>query len=242
MLRRSRRAMKLLVSPVDVQEAVEAVKGGADIVDIKNPAEGSLGASFPWVIRSVLEAVPAGIETSATLGDLAYKPGTASLAAYGVASLGVDYIKAGFYGIKSEKQALTLARALVRAAESFDAKVVLAGYADHPLIGAISPFSLIEVGVHAGAEGVMIDTALKHRGGLLAHLSLQELTDFVEKAHSCGLICALAGSLAAGDLEKIRETGADIVGVRGAACSGGDRERGRISAERVEFLKQLVKR
>ncbi len=234
--------MKLLVSPTDAAEAEEAVKGGADIIDIKNPAEGSLGASFPWVIRSVLEAVPAGIETSATLGDLTYKPGTASLAAYGVASLGVDYIKAGFYGIKSEKQALSMAQALVRATKGFDVKVVLAGYADYSLIGAISPFSLIDVALSAGADGVMIDTAVKGGGGLLTYFSLQKLAEFVEQAHSHGLFCALAGSLSYEDVRRIRETGADIVGVRGAACSSGDRERGRIVAERVRDLKRLVER
>ncbi|NOZ59305.1 MAG: hypothetical protein GXO66_07005 [Euryarchaeota archaeon] len=232
--------MKLLVSPVDADEAREAVKGGADIIDVKNPAEGSLGASFPWVIRRVLEALPSSVETSATLGDLDFKPGTASLAAYGLASLGVDYIKAGFYGIKDEEQALSMAEAIVGAARSFDAKVVLAGYADHPLIGAVSPFSLIDVALRADADGVMIDTAVKGRGGLLTHMSVEELASFVERSHSSGLICALAGSLSAEDIEKLRETGADIVGVRGAACTAGDRERGRITAERVRLLKQLV--
>ncbi len=232
--------MKLLVSPVDADEAREAVKGGADIIDVKNPAEGSLGASFPWVIRRVLEALPSSVETSATLGDLDFKPGTASLAAYGLASLGVDYIKAGFYDIKTEEQALSIAEAIVGAARSFDAKVVLAGYADYSLIGAISPFSLIDVALRADADGVMIDTAVKGRGGLLTYLGVQELASFVERSHSSGLICALAGSLSAEDIEKLRETGTDIVGVRGAACSSGDREHGRIVAERVRHLKRLV--
>jgi hypothetical protein len=232
--------MKLLVSPVDAAEAQEAVRGGADIIDVKNPAEGSLGASFPWVIREVLEVVPSRIETSATLGDLSFKPGTASLAAYGLASLGVDYLKAGFYKIKSEEQALAMAESLVRATEDFDAKVILAGYADHSLIGAISPFSLIDVALRAGADGVMIDTAVKNGNGLLAYLSMEELAHFVEQAHSHGLICALAGSLAAEDLRKIKETGTDIVGVRGAACTAGDRNRGRIVADRVKHLKRLV--
>ncbi|GAG10930.1 unnamed protein product, partial [marine sediment metagenome] len=31
--------MKLLISPIDRDEALEAIKGGADIIDVKNPAE-----------------------------------------------------------------------------------------------------------------------------------------------------------------------------------------------------------
>jgi uncharacterized protein (UPF0264 family) len=39
----------LLISPINTQEAREAINGGADIIDVKNPKEGSLGANFPWV-------------------------------------------------------------------------------------------------------------------------------------------------------------------------------------------------
>jgi uncharacterized protein (UPF0264 family) len=45
--------MKLLVSPVNVEEARICKLGGADIIDVKNPKEGSLGANFPWKIKAV---------------------------------------------------------------------------------------------------------------------------------------------------------------------------------------------
>ncbi|MCJ7722212.1 hypothetical protein MUO98_07410, partial [Candidatus Bathyarchaeota archaeon] len=41
--------MKLLVSVVDKTEALESIRGGANILDVKNPKEGSLGANFPRV-------------------------------------------------------------------------------------------------------------------------------------------------------------------------------------------------
>ena len=47
--------MKVLISPTSLAEAEAVLAGGADIIDIKNPAEGSLGASFPWVIRDVAD-------------------------------------------------------------------------------------------------------------------------------------------------------------------------------------------
>ena len=50
--------MRLLVSVVDEGEAREAAAAGADIVDVKNPAEGSLGAPSPAVIAGVRAAVP----------------------------------------------------------------------------------------------------------------------------------------------------------------------------------------
>ena len=45
--------MKLLVSVIDAAEERLAVTGGVDIVDVKNPAEGSLGAPVPGVFARV---------------------------------------------------------------------------------------------------------------------------------------------------------------------------------------------
>ena len=104
--------MKLLVSPINVEEAKAAVNGGADIIDVKNPKEGSLGANFPWMISSVKKAI--GDKTlSATIGDFNYKPGTASLAALGAAVSGAEYIKVGHFAIKGESQAIELLKVLL---------------------------------------------------------------------------------------------------------------------------------
>jgi uncharacterized protein (UPF0264 family) len=51
------RKMKVLVSPKDVEEAKAVISGNADIVDVKNPKEGSLGANFPWVIKTIKQLV-----------------------------------------------------------------------------------------------------------------------------------------------------------------------------------------
>ena len=77
--------MLLLISPINHDEAIESIEGGADIVDVKNPKEGSLGANFPWVIKDIRELTPDDMLVSATLGDVPYKPGTVSLAAMGAA-------------------------------------------------------------------------------------------------------------------------------------------------------------
>ena len=62
--------MRLLVSVVDANEARVAVDAGVDIVDVKNPAEGSLGAPCPGVIGRVREVVPPERPVSAAIGDL----------------------------------------------------------------------------------------------------------------------------------------------------------------------------
>jgi uncharacterized protein (UPF0264 family) len=50
---------------------------------------------------------------------------------------------------------------------------------------------------------------------------------------------ALAGALRAEDLPVIRETGADIAGVRSAACRDGRRS-DRLDAERVSALRRYA--
>lgn len=233
--------MKLLVSPIDAEEAKEAIKGGADIIDIKNPKEGSLGANFPWMIEEISSLMSGDVELSATLGDLDFKPGTASLAAYGLANLGVDYVKAGLYGIENKKQAQVIAVAIKKSIEGFDSKLVLAGYADFLKINAISPLKLPEIGAEVGAKVVMIDTAIKNGNSLLDHISAGVLQGFVGLAHDCGLEAALAGSLGLDEVEMLIGTGVDIIGVRSAACSDNDRVNGRISAEKVRGLKDILR-
>ncbi|MBU2560012.1 (5-formylfuran-3-yl)methyl phosphate synthase [archaeon] len=230
--------MKLLVSPTSIEEAKVAIEGGAGIIDVKNPKEGSLGANFPWTVEAVKAIIPQGVELSATIGDLQYKPGTASLAAFGLAKLGVDYVKAGLFGIRNKEEALDMAQNLKRATDG--AKLVLAGYADYESIGAISPLVLPKIASQAGAFGVMIDTAGKNGNTLFSHMGEKELKTFIDAAHSHGLIAALAGSLSFDDVLKLKDMGADIAGVRGAVCTNGDRMKGSISKEKVQKLMSLL--
>ena len=235
--------MRLLVSVVDEREAVEAVLGGADIVDVKNPSEGALGAHFPRVIRAVREIVPREIEVSAAVGDVPYLPGTVSLAALGAAVCGVDYVKIGMYGPRNFEEALVVSREACRAVKEYDegVKVVLAGYADYARARCLNPLEIPELARRVGADVAMIDTKVKDGKKSLEFVSPVELAEFVEYAHDHGIAVALAGSLEAGDVRVAAELGVDIVGFRRAAC-GGDRVRGRVSRERVAALKRMLER
>ena len=88
----------------------------------------------------------------------------------------------------------------------------------------------------AGAEGMLLDTADKAGPGLRDLVAFDALAILVGRLHGRGLFVALAGRLTAGDLPFIRATGADVAGVRGAACDTG--RTGRVSADRVRLLQQ----
>lgn len=216
--------MRLLVSPMNIEEAQAALAGGADILDVKNPKEGSLGANFPWAIREVAELANGRVPVSATIGDLDFKPGTASLAALGAAVSGADYIKVGLLGVKTAAQADEMLMGIVRAVKNFDPrkKVVAAGYSDYARAGSVSPMLLPSSAAKAGADLVMVDTAIKDGKPTFDFMSEEELLKFIALGHSFGLDVALAGSIGFQHLEQLRRLNPDIIGVRGIVC-GGDR-------------------
>ena len=231
--------MKLLISPKNKTEAIEAILGGANIIDIKNPLEGPLGANFPWIIKDVLDIVPKNVETSCTIGEIPKLPGSISLAARGAASIGVNYIKAGLSGLMNPDEAINLMSNVVRAAKNFDpaVRVVITGYADAEKIGSINPLLVPIIAANVSADVAMIDTAIKNGKSLFDFLDIKEIKNFIKSAHKLKLKAALAGSIKITDLEKIQSVKADILGIRGAACTNDDRLYGRVTKERV---KQIV--
>jgi (5-formylfuran-3-yl)methyl phosphate synthase len=230
--------VKLLVSVVDAIEARAAAAAGADIVDVKNPAEGSLGAPTPAVIAAVRDAVGGERPVSAAIGDMPNLPGTAALAALGAALSGAAFVKVGLHGVSSEEDAVTLLRAVHEAVADVDGVVVVAGaYADARRLAhaPLAPELLPRVARAAGVGICLLDTAVKDGRGLLDWLSSDELTALVADAHAAGLRVALAGALRAEDLPVIRATGADIAGVRSAVCGAGGRT-APLEPERVRAL------
>ena len=184
---------------------------------------------------------------SATLGDVPYKPGTVSLAAMGALVSGADYIKVGLYGPSNYEEALEVMENVVKTVKDTDpnAIVVASGYADAHRVGAVSPWDIPKVARDAGADLAMLDTAVKDGHTLFDYLDIDDCKKFTEEAHSYGLKVALkvalAGSVKKGQLKPLYDIGCDVVGVRGAACVGGDRNTGHIDRTAVAELKELVK-
>jgi (5-formylfuran-3-yl)methyl phosphate synthase len=231
--------VRLLVSVVDAAEARLAVAGGVDIVDVKNPAEGSLGAPAPAAIAEVRNALPPELELSVAIGDLPSLPGTAALAALGAARCGAAYVKIGLWGPSTAEEAVAVLRA-AREAVDGNAAVVAVAYADAVRVRSrpLPPGQLVTAAREAGVHGCLLDTAVKDGRGLLRSLSADALARLVAEAHDAGLEIALAGELRAEDLPAVRATGADIAGVRSAACRDG-RRTAALDPERIARLRAL---
>ena len=231
--------MKLLVSVTDAHEARVAVEGGVDIVDVKNPAEGSLGAPGPGVIERVREVVPPEHPVSAAIGDLPNLPGTAALAALGATRCGAAYVKVGLWGTSTTDEAVAVLRA-VRNAVDGGATVIAAAYVDAERVpgGPLPPGAVVDAARRADIGGCLLDTAVKDGRGLFEWLSPEALDALVAEGHAAGLEMALAGALRAEDMRPVRATGADIAGVRSAACRDG-RRTAPLEAERIRRLRAV---
>jgi uncharacterized protein (UPF0264 family) len=232
----------LLISPINIQEALESIAGGADIIDVKNPKEGSLGANFPWVIKNIREITPPNIQVSATLGDVPYKPGTVALAAAGAVASGADYIKVGLYGTQNYQEAMEVMENVVRTVQEADshAVVVASGYADAHRVGAVDPMEIPRIAADSGANLAMLDTAVKDGKTLFDYMNEETMAKFTDETHSYGLKTALAGSIKEEQLPVLADLGCDVVGIRGAACTGGDRNTGSIHHNAVNRLKKML--
>ncbi|MEG3055220.1 MAG: (5-formylfuran-3-yl)methyl phosphate synthase [Methanoculleus sp.] len=229
--------MQLLVSPSSIEEARNSLS--ADIIDVKKPSEGSLGANFPWVIQEI-KKIAGKKPVSAAIGDNEYKPGTAALSAYGAAHAGADFIKVGlkFDGIDHAREVIEAVTTAVK--RDFPEKsVVIAAYADFQRMGTISPLVISQMVADAGADVAMIDTGIKDGRSAFEFMDEVALIQFVEQNRELGLQTAIAGSLKFEDLDAVKRIDPDIIGVRGMVC-GGDRS-ATIRAELVErAMKMLV--
>jgi len=211
--------MQLLVSPSSISEAHCSI--AADIIDVKKPSEGSLGANFPWVIREIKSFAKKPV--SAAIGDFPYKPGGAALAAYGAACAGADYVKIGLAFAGKDRARDVIAAVTKAVKDEFPEKyVVIAGYSDYERMGSISPFEIAPLTAACGADYVMVDTGIKDGRSTFSFMDEATLTRFTEGNRALGLGTALAGSLVFADIDALKRINPEIIGVRGMVC-GGDR-------------------
>jgi (5-formylfuran-3-yl)methyl phosphate synthase len=234
--------MQLLVSVANAAEAVDAVAGGADVIDAKDAAAGPLGPVTVDVLTQIHARVAGSRPVSAALGD-ATDEHSIHHAAASFARAGAAFVKVGFAEAMRPEKAETLLQAAVsgtRIAGGGVSDVIAVAYADIDRAEGLSPEALIQIAARVGARGVLVDTADKDGAGLLALVPQDRLIQWVVRAHAHGLLAALAGKLTAQDLPLVAGMGADVAGVRGAACDGG--RTGRVSIEKVRLLSAFCSR
>src|SRR4029079_17732711 len=85
-------------SVTNAAEAEMAFRGGAGIIDCKDPASGALGALDAGAVRDIVEVIAGRVPLSASIGDLPAEADAMVPAAVIMAATGVDIVKIGFFG------------------------------------------------------------------------------------------------------------------------------------------------
>lgn len=221
----------LLASVANLNEALLVLEAGADIVDLKAPAQGALGALPIEDVRAIVAAIGGRKPVSATVGDLPMRPATVLQAVERMAAQGPDYVKIGFFpGGDWPGVVEALAAAAAR-----ETRLVAVLFGDRRPDLAIVP-RLAE----AGFAGVMLDTQDKTGGPLTRRCERSYLAEFVESASARGLLTGLAGSLRLADIPPLLELRPDYLGFRGALCRNRERI-AELDLEAVQAVRDSVK-
>jgi uncharacterized protein (UPF0264 family) len=204
----------LLASVTNIEEARIVLDAGADIIDLKDPGRGALGALPLADIRAIVGFVADRRPVSATVGDLPPDPDVLVRAVEATATTGVRLVKVGMFNDTYYGGCLD---ALAQQAAG-GVRLVAVLFAD------LEPdTAVVERLADAGFVGVMLDTADKAAGGLCRHMSNTRLLDFVRLGKRLNLLTGLAGSLRREDIEVLVPIGADYLGFRTALCRGRSR-------------------
>jgi (5-formylfuran-3-yl)methyl phosphate synthase len=205
-----------LASVRDAAEAGMARGAGADVIDLKDPGQGALGALPLATIAASVRSIAGRVAVSATIGDLPLDGAIVRDTVRATSAAGVDYVKLGLFPGTATASFLSLL-----AAETPGVRLILVLFAD-----ALPDFDAVRAAARIGASGVMLDTLGKEAGSLLDHLTLEAVARFVAAAKTEGLMVGLAGSLKAKHVPALLALGPDLLGFRGALCRGGARNAG----------------
>jgi (5-formylfuran-3-yl)methyl phosphate synthase len=220
-----------LASVVSVAEAEIALAGGADILDLKDPSKGALGALAPATIADVVAHVAKRRVVSATAGDLPMEPAIVCNAVRRLSALHVDIVKVGLFPGRDVRTCISALREEV----GRGVRLVAVMFADQR-----PDFSLIPRIREAGFAGVMLDTAGKSSGGLRGHLPREGLKAFVEAAARNALMSGLAGSLRLEDVAPLAVLEPDYLGFRGGIC--GDGRQSPLNPDRLRAVRTAIDR
>ena len=235
----SESGMMLLVSAQNKAEALEADRGGADIIDLKNLQEALVGSAHPSLVREVREIIPPHKHVSVTLGVVPNQPGTVAMAVHAAAMMDATSVKVGFQ-VSDYETAVEVLRESRAAIGNAETKLIGSLFADNLLFeGGLDPHLMVRLAMDGECDGFLIDTLTKDGRNLFDFMPEPVLRDMVMEAKQAGLSTALSGHLKLENLDELARINPDIVGVRGAVCSSGERDRA-VAWEAVAYFKEQL--
>jgi uncharacterized protein (UPF0264 family) len=221
----------MLASVNSLEEALLVLSVDVDIIDLKQPALGALGALDSATVKQVVAGIDGRCPVSATIGDLPMLPEPVFNAVKAMAETGVDYIKIGFFPGDEWEGTVKKLSALTQQ----NLALIAVLFADTQL-----DFAIISLLKEAGFTGVMLDTMNKQKGSLTELISKMKIGQFVRQAKANNLLCGLAGSLRLADIPALMPYQVDYLGFRGALCLEHNRV-GQLNKRALMLIKDTIK-
>lgn len=217
---------QMLASVRTLEECSLALRLGADLIDLKEPSRGALGALDHAAVRVMVHMLAGRRPVSATIGDQPeMAPASMLSAVEQMAATGVNFIKLGVFAHPRAAACIEALSPVTRHARLI--AVFLADepwrLAPHGAVPDLDVKGMLQMAAEAGFAGAMLDTGRKDRGSLRNCRSDEELKHFVRQAKGLDLLTGLAGSITEIDIAPLLDLKPDYLGFRGALCSNGAR-------------------
>ncbi|MCY4211464.1 MAG: hypothetical protein OXE97_10555 [Gammaproteobacteria bacterium] len=219
-----------LASVASSAEARQVCALGVDVLDLKDPARGALGALHQDRVRAIASLPDKNTLLSATIGDLPVYARELETRVISMHACGVDIVKVGVFDRTISPFMLSVLDRLAGRGIS----LVLVFFAE--LYPSAIDFQRLRRG---GITGVMLDTCEKANGNLRNKLDDGALAEFVNQAGHSGLLTGLAGSLTRADIAPLLAINPDYLGFRGALCKQ-HRRTAQLDTAKVKEIRQLI--
>ena len=240
----------LLVSVRSPEEANAALRGGADILDVKEPRRGSLGMADIEVIAAIARQLADSnhdqtpratfIPLSVALGEVHDWRDARSIPPLPES---VTFAKLGLSHLAPHNN---WSDEWLRVRHSFEERRtarlnwVAVAYADADAATSPPIDDVLTAAIDTNCSGLLIDTFTKTGLTLTDCCELTSLAQLAERCHSAGLFLALAGRLTRESLPTLSRIPADVFAIRSAACEAATRE-GRVTESAVADFRMAMR-
>lgn len=225
----------LLVSVRSADEVAAALEGGADLIDVKEPAKGALAPAEAEVVAAVIGAVKGKVPVSAALGE--WSPNAITEAHWHL-ELKLNYVKWGLAGYAPTpgwgEDLLDTRRELPVGME-----MVAVAYADWERAKSVPVEEVVKFAKRFRFKAFLLDTWGKDGKTLLDFMKPAEVTEIIDSLKRVYTTVAIGGSLRPEHLKQLKGAAPDYYAVRSSVCAAGKRD-GVIDAARVKKWKEAL--